>query len=335
VDSTSIDSTGLEEELVMQFHAIVRWPLAAALAVVVASAARAEDLRWKFKPDQTLKYVLQRGVEGKIVLSGAEIAFTMGMTFDTSWKAESVAADGTANVLLAVDRIQVSMNSPLFGNMAYDSKGGQEPKSPVWQQMKGVMTGMLGEPFKVKISPLGEVSDVALPQKLAKSLADQEIGENRRQGFGIGGNPFGEKGIKELIARSVLILPAGSDADWTQSFENAMPGLGMQIAETTFAAAGTESKDGRELAKVTAVTELFFEPEENPRAELEIVSQQASATYYFDPQAGHLVSADGVQQVGMEISGPQEASQEITETMSMRQGASPDQPAAADADAKK
>jgi hypothetical protein len=40
------------------------------------------------------------------------------------------------------------------------------------------------------------------------------------------------------------------------------------------------------------------------------------------------VSADGTQQMGMEVSGPQEASQEIKETMKMRLGKSPDKPAA-------
>jgi hypothetical protein len=165
-------------------------------------------------------------------------------------------------------------------------------------------------------------------------LAAQEIGENRRQGFGIGGNPFGEKGIKELIAKSVLILPESKDADWTQSFENALPGLGKQTAETKFSAAGTETKDGHELAKITSVTELVFEPEENPKAELEIMSQEAAATYYFDPVAGHLVSAQGKQQIGMEISGPQEATQEITETMKMTLGKSPDKPPAPAKDSK-
>jgi hypothetical protein len=162
---------------------------------------------------------------------------------------------------------------------------------------------------------------------MTKAIAEQEIGENRRQGFGFGGNPFGEKGIKELIAKSVLLLPEAKGEDWTQSFENAMPGLGTQTAETTFTVAGAEEKDGKKLAKITSATELMFEPEENPKAELEIMSQEAKATYLFDPEAGHLVSAEGTQQLGMEVSGPQEASQEITETMKMHLGKSPDKPA--------
>jgi hypothetical protein len=249
------------------------------------------------------------------------------MIFDTTWKPAAVADDGTASVELTVDRIQVNMNSPLFGRMAYDSKSTEKPQGPVWTQMEPVMTGMLGETFKAKISPLGAVSDIELPKKLADALAKQEIGENRRQGFGIGQSGLDEKGIKEMLVRSVLPLPEAAGASWKQSFENKIPMLGTQTSETTFSVAGTEKVDGDELTKIDAKTELIFEPVENPRADLEIMAQESSATYYFDPAAGHMVKATGTQKAEMEVSGPQELTQKITETMSMRLGKSPDKPA--------
>jgi Family of unknown function (DUF6263) len=321
----------------MHTKSVMRSVLAAGLALFVVSTLQAEELRWKFKQGETLDYVLQRGVDGQLTLSGAEIKFTMNMIFDTSWKPVSVADDGTADVGLTVDRIQINMSSPLFGKMAYDSKSSEEPQGPVWQQMKPVMTGMLGETFQAKISPLGVVSDIKLPKKLADALAAQEIGPHRRQGFGIGGGGFDEKGIKELLVKSVLPLPETADknATWKQSFENKIPMIGTQVSETTFSVAGTEKQDGKDLAKIRAVTELSFEPNENPRADLEIMEQEASATFYFDPQAGHLVKAEGTQKAEMEISGDQELKQNITETMSMRRGKSPEQPAAEKKEAAK
>jgi Family of unknown function (DUF6263) len=320
----------------MHAKVVFRTVFAAALALVLVSTLRAEELRWKFKQGEALQYVLQRSVEGKLTLSGAEIVFKLNMIFDTTWKPESVADDGVADVGLSVDRIQISMNSPLFGRMDYDSAGAKEPEGPVWAQMKPVMTGMLGQTFKAKISPLGSVTDITLPEKLAKALAAQKIGENRRQGFGIGGGGFDEKGIKELLVKSVLPLPetSGKDVTWTQSFDTKIPMIGTQTAETTFSVAGMEKQDGKLLAKISAVTELFFEPIENPRADLEIMSQEAGATYYFDPEAGHMVKADGVQQANMEVSGPQELTQDLKETMSMRLGKSPEKPAAEEENAK-
>lgn len=314
----------------MHAKSVCRLILAAGLALSVVSSLAAEELRWKFKEGESLDYILQRGVEGQLTLSGAEIKFTMNMIFDTTWKPESVASDGTTSMGLTVNRIQINMASPLFGKMAYDSNNPKEPEGPVWQQMKPAMTGMLGETFTAKITPLGAVSDIKLPKKLADALAAQEIGESRRQGFGIGGGGFDEKGIKELLTKSVLPLPEKADKDttWMQTFENKIPMIGTQFTETTFSVAGMEKQDGKDLAKIQAATELFFEPDENPRADLEIMEQEASATFYFDPQAGHMVKADGTQNVEMELSGPQELTQKISEKMSMRLGKSPEGPAA-------
>jgi hypothetical protein len=312
------------------------WLPALVAALVLASAgATAAELRWKFKPGEELQYILSRSTEGKINLSGSDIVFNLQMIFDTSWKPTAIAADGIADIDLTVTRIQIAMDSPLFGRMAYDSKNPKEPEGPVWGQMKPTMNAMLGETFKAKFSPLGTVTEIQLPAKLAEALAKQEIGENRRQGFGIGGNSFNEKGIKELLSRSVLPLPeaTGDDVTWTQSFVNELPGIGVMTSETTFSAAGEAEQDGKKLAKITAETEILFEPAEEPKADLEIVEQAATATYLFDAAGGHMVKADGVEDRTMELTGPQEIVQTIKDTMSMRQGKSAEDKSVTDAKA--
>ena len=110
---------------------------------------------------------------------------------------------------------------------------------------------------------------------------------------------------------------------WTQAFENVLPMLGTEFAETTFSLGGEESVDGKKLTKIDAKTELLFEPEENPRMEMEILEQEGSATAYFDNEAGHLVKSEGKQKAVKEISGQQEVSQDITETFKMYLGKSP------------
>jgi len=316
---------------------LTRLVCACAALLVCFGPAQAEDLKWKFKSGENLEYVLSRAVDGAINLSGSDIAFKLGMTFDTTWKPTAVAGDGTADVSLTVDRIQVVMDSPLFGRMAYDSNDPKEPEGPVWQQMKPVMTNMLGNAFTLKISPQGEVSEIKLPEPLAEAIKKQEVGENRRQGFGIGGNSFNEKGIKELIAKAVLPLPkdAKPDTTWTQVFENDIPGMGKQTSETTFSIGEPEKQDGKELATIAASTEVLFEPVEEPRADLEIVEQEASAKFLFDATAGRLVKADGTDKTEMSITGPQEIKQKIIETMSMRTGKSPEKLATAKDDGEK
>jgi len=294
---------------------------------LIASAAHAETpVRWKFKEGQSLPYILDRGVEGKISLGGAEIVFKVSMIFDTDWKVKAVASDGTADVEQTIDRVQLNMSSPLGGDLTYDSSRSEEPEGPVWAQMGPMLTSMVGQTVKVKISPQGKVSDIQLSEKILGTLGKQ-AGGNRQQGFGMGGmNAFSEKGIKELIEKSVLPLPEaapGKDVTWKQKFENSIPMVGTQTSETVFSFGEIEKVDGKSLQKIVAKTELTFEPVENPRADLEITEQEGTATFYFDPAAGRLVNANGVQKMSMEISGPQEVTQEITETMNMKEGKSP------------
>jgi hypothetical protein len=245
------------------------------LVVTVSAASRAAEPapRWKFKEGQNLHYVMERGVEGKVALSGAEFEFKMTMTFDTTWLVKSVAADGTANVEQTVDRIQVKMDSPLAGNVEFDSASGKQPEpGPVWNMLQPMVEGLQGQPIKTKISPLGKVSDIEFGEKMSEAFQKQKVSQNRQAGMGFGGNAFSERGVRELITKSVLPLPEtlGKDVTWTQSFDNPIPGIGTQTAETKFSLAGEEMVDGKMATKIAAVTELTFEPDENPRAELEI-----------------------------------------------------------------
>jgi hypothetical protein len=304
---------------------------AAAIVQFGVASARADGApRWKFKPGETLHYVLERAADGKMSLAGNEFGIQMGMTFDTTWKCAGVNDDGTANVEQTIDRIQINMASPLSGEVKYDSAGSEKPSGPVWTLLGPMVDGMLGQTFTLKVSPTGAVSDITLPAKLKQAFDKQVVGQNRQAGMGIGGNAFNEKGIKELIEKAVLPLPETADKEvtWSQSFTNEIPFLGNEIAETTYSLKGDETVDGKQLVKIAAATEILFEPAESPRAELEITEQEGTATYYFDAEAGHMIKSEGKQRAVKELSGQQEVTQDITETVKMYLGKSP-APAAA------
>ncbi|MGD9723927.1 MAG: DUF6263 family protein [Pirellulales bacterium] len=302
------------------------WAVLFALVSWAAPAVAADaPPRWKFKEGETLNYVLERNADGKMSLAGNEFGIQMGMAFDTTWKCKSVNDDGSANLEQTVDRIRISMASPLSGEVKYDSAGGPAPAGPIWTLLGPMVEGMLNQTFTLRVAPNGAVSDIELPAKLKEAFAKQVVGQNRQAGMGIGGNAFNEKGIKQLISQAVVPLPetAEKDVTWTQAFENEIPFLGKEIAETTYSLAGDEDVDGKKLTKISSKTEVLFEPEANPRAEMEIVEQDSSATAYFDAAAGHLVKSDGKQTTVKEISGQQEVSQNITETFKMYLGKSP------------
>lgn len=310
----------------MQFFSQVasRWTLAlaATLALVFVADAQAQaPLRWKFKQGEDLNYILDRGMEGKINFSGAEIEFKLGLTMDVTWKVTEVASSGTASVAQTIDRVQMKLDSPLFGSMEYDSADPNSTAGPI----QPMIEGMLGQTFQLKVTAAGKVEEVKLPEKLSETFA--EAGQGRGQaGLGIGGNMFSERGVKELIEESVLPLPEGAPvkgATWKRKFDNEIKEIGVQSTETTFSYVGTEKVDGKELVKIEGKTELTFEPAQDPKGELEITTQEGSSVIYFDATAGRVVKSEGKQTTAIELSGAQELTQDLKATSGMRVGKSP------------
>jgi hypothetical protein len=113
-----------------------------------------------------------------------------------------------------------------------------------------------------------------------------------------------------------------------------IPFVGTQTTEVKFSLVGNEKIDGKDLVKIATATELTFEPADDARAELEITAQEGAGVYYFDAIQGVMINATGKQSSAMEMSGPQEITQEISETSSIRLGKSPDKAPAAATDAK-
>jgi Family of unknown function (DUF6263) len=309
----------------------------ALVLILMASAARADTtLKWKFKQGDVLNYVMSNSSEQKMDVQGQVFEIGMKMVFDLTWTVKSVAADGTAEMQQTVDRVQVKMTSP-FANMDYDSKSSTKPEGPIWEQMEPMMTAMLGQTFSMKVSPAGKVTDIKLPEKLAKHFADQKsggAGGGGRRGLGglMGG--FSESGVKEMIQKAVLPLPekpVAANAKWNQTFENVMPGAGKQKTDVIYSYSGSEQQEGKSLEKITSKIQLTFEPAENSQVDVEITEQDGSATVYFDTAAGRTVKAIGKQKMKMEIAAPnREMTREVTETNTIRMGKSPDKPAKAE-----
>jgi hypothetical protein len=302
--------------------------LAVAVSLTLVAQGRADGpLKWKFKQGDALEYVMERAVDGKLNLSGADIEFKLKMTFDTTWKVTAVAADGTASVDQSLERLQVSMDSPLAGSLEYDSAAPTKPDSPAWSMMiEPMVTGLLGQTLKWKVSPQGKVTDIEMPEKLKETFAKQSEGGNRQAGLGLGGNMFSDRGLREFVEKSVAPLSdqaPGKDVTWKQSFESPIPRIGTQTAETTFSFAGADKLDGKSVEKIKTVTELTFEPADDAQADLEITAQAASGTIYFDPAAGRMIKAEDTQSSTKEITGPRELTQEVKEVSTIRMGKSP------------
>src|SRR5262249_33655580 len=84
-------------------------PLAVAaviLAGIVGPPARGATLRWKFKPGETLRYVMdQRAVTTATLPGGEQMRTTLSQTIETTWTVKSVDPSGQAEMTQTITRI--------------------------------------------------------------------------------------------------------------------------------------------------------------------------------------------------------------------------------------
>lgn len=322
----------------------------AALALLTTSLARADDaLRWKFKQGDTLQYVSRSKSDVVVDASGVEFDISSGQTMDLTWKINKVNDDGSAEVSQRIDRLQLLINSPLTGEFRFDSKEaakeGEEdkdnkqqapgPGGQIAERFLPLLKSMIGQSFTMKISPRGEVTDIKLPEKMSEALKKQDSGNNGGGGSFFAlllGGGFSEDGIKQLIQRSVTLLPEkvpSSDTSWTQEFSSKLGKIGVQKNATKFSYEGVEEHDGKKLAKLSTDEEITLELNDNPDAnfELEIAKQEAKGTIFFDNQTGRLAEANATAKVEMEgeFQG-NDIYQERTTTTLVKQGTSADLP---------
>lgn len=321
------------------------------LAVVVlasASSARAnEALRWKFTQGDKLPYVLVQKSDILVDASGVEFEVTSKQVMDLTWTVDSVASDGTAEITQTIDRFIISVNSPLTGLFEFDSAAkveepeeGEEgaaqpgggPGGQMLQQFGPLVESMIGAPFKMKVTPQGDVQDVQLPEKLVELLEQDARGGGGSAFFALLlGGGFGEDNIKEMVGRAVVKLPedaTAEGAEWHQEFETKLGPLGVQRTKVTFSYAGDEERDGKNVRKIATSEELTLELAGGGEIEMELVGQEASGAIYFDPAAGRVVEATNTQKVEMEgdFMG-NEIFQERSTTTTLKAGTSADLPA--------
>lgn len=292
--------------------------------------ARGDDtLRWKFNPGETTNYVLSRTVDGTFDFNGQEINFTFKLLMDLTWNVKEVAADGTTTLGQRVDRIHFQAESPIGGELKWDSLGEEPESNPMWAMMGAPLKAILDGEITLKVSPTGKVSDITIPDELAKKLDEGSQRGRRMMGGGISTSL-----VKEMIERAFVHLPEkalGPDVKWEQQFSSAFGNAGTQFTDVAYSYQGLEDKGGKKVAKIVASTELSFEPnEDSSEIEVDITDQEGKSEILFDVAGGRTLDSATTQKMTIEIvAGEREMSQKIEEKIELRQGKS-DPPAKED-----
>jgi Family of unknown function (DUF6263) len=287
--------------------ALAGWSLTA------AAASAQTTLRYKFKEGETLKYVLAQKMKMTMNLMGNNVDMSMSQSSDLRWNIQSVDSKGNAKIAIKFGRNKMSMDSPM-GKIEVDSDNAQEPDDPIGQALFKVIKALAGLEIAAGMSPIGELTDVKLPEKAVKEL--QKLP---------GGDAFGDlltpEGLKRMMSQSGLVMPQEAvekGAKWKRKNEMKLP-FGKMVAEVDYTYEGPADKDGRALEKITLKPKATIEPNPNAPFLLKLKSQDGSGTAFFDNSAGRLLELTNVQNLEMEIEVMGMAiSQKMTQTMTMK-----------------
>ena len=93
-------------------------------------------LRWKFRPGETLHYVLKQEMIEKVQFADKTpmtITLPIVFAYDDAWKIKSVDKEGVATIDRTIDRIQMKIEGPLKKQgpqgvlIEFDSASDKEP----------------------------------------------------------------------------------------------------------------------------------------------------------------------------------------------------------------
>jgi hypothetical protein len=287
----------------------------AILAVSTVSAPGADvELRWKFRKDQPYHYVLTQGTEISMKVANNNLSTKMSQVSDMTWNVKAVRPDGSAEMTQTIDRMQIKVEGPT-GSFEVDSK--QKPEAaqaaPV-ESMRKLITGIVGVPIDFVMSARGEMVSVNVPAKFIEAMNSAGPAGQAFAGA------FSEKGLKQLIEQSSVLLPekpVAPGTTWVQKRSVESPMLGNMDIETTYTDKG-ETAGKPDLHKIDGAVKIQFRQPDNAQLSVKVTSQDNSANYLFNTISGHLSRSDVKQKMQMEISAQgQSFTQDLTSTVSM------------------
>lgn len=273
------------------------WALAAAVAVVVFApmAQAAEPLVWKFEPGLTNHYQMVQKMDMSMNLgAGGETSSSMVQTIDMSWTVEEVQDDDSAVLKQKIDRMRMKMTMPGDqGGSEFDSAAEKPPEGHA-AMLAPLLKAMTADAFIVHMTPRGEITEVEVPEGMAKALEGMP-------GAALMGDMATPEGFKKMITQAAFTLPEKLEpgTEWSSKLEIKNPVTGPQVAETTYRYEGPKEVDGATMEVFTPSLNMTFG--EGGAAKVEVSEQDSSGEILFNRDKGRLESSHMKQTMTMNI----------------------------------
>jgi len=289
------------------------------MVLALTTTADAQKLRYKFKKGQKLHYEMSQNMKMVMNAMGQDIEVDMKQKMDMGWVVKSVDEKGVASIETKVTRLRIDFAMQAAGqnqSFQYDSDKKEEPDNFVAQTMLKAMKPIIGASTTMKMNSRGKILEFKLSEEAKKALADAAPPQ---QGFG--GSGLNEDSLKSMASQSGIVFPEGTltkGKTWKNKLSTSLGFAEMKI-DSKYKYVGTETLDGKKVAKFSVSPKIELKAKENSPAQFELKSSDGTGTIYFDIATGQIYKTILNQNMTMEmdILG-QKIDQDIDQEVSMK-----------------
>ena len=260
--------------------------IAATLAFLALSsqadyASAQQDLRWKFRAQETIRYNVQQTMQTKMKIGDNDVNQSMDQTMEMSWHVLSSSAAGDTVMNQVVDRISMKMLGGPAGPVEFDTNNNVKSENPIINSMGEMFRQIVDQQFKVTMKPTGQITHVEVPAQLLDAL--------RRSADG---NPgaLDETSLQQMMKQSAVMLPGqpGSLRNTWNSQQSVQLGFGtMNIrSQMTFV-----EVDGTGNAIIKVVPEISVVPKPGAPIKMTLTSSTGEGEVAFNIAQGRVAQS--------------------------------------------
>lgn len=291
-------------------QAAVRLLLASAVIAAADRSGAQQTLRWRFEAGESLRYAVVKTSVVKITTATGDTTTSTTEAMDVVWNVERVADDGSADLKVAIERVQMRLTGP--GGQAFSlDTSTPAPAEGLAALIAPAFEQLVSDGFGVTVSPRGDLSSVTASPELMAALDALPAG--------LGDSP--REILKQQVAPIAVPLPAGelsAGSRWKHNAVATLAVFGATGVQTTYAYQGQRQRRGRELAVLVPSISLKLSPPEGSEGAgpqgATLRAENGPGEVLFDIAAGRLVAASSAVRIDFRASpgGAPVAGQPIT-----------------------
>ena len=191
------------------------------------------DLKLNLQKGKSYTYNTKTTMNMDMTMMGKQMTTTGNIDFGFKMKVEDVDAQNNYNITAAYDAIRFKINA-MGMDMGYDSKnpGDTSHENMMNGMFRKIFSSMLGQSFKLSMSPKGEVMKIEGIQDLVEKMSNninvpEQMKEQMRKQMK---ESFNEEQIRQSFAQGFYIYPdkpVKVGDSWKKSFDKTMNNMKM------------------------------------------------------------------------------------------------------------